>query len=124
MFTTELTVILPIVVLLLFSLIAIGFYLTELVQTMLFVERAFVDFLVNQGERDTQNDAFNITVEVDDYGAFKYFDVIHVHTIENPFSELMKSNTFEYKNSFEALQYSRLILRHMIKGGELIFETK
>lgn len=123
MYTTEATVILPIILLILFSLLIIGWFLIEQVQTILFLERSFLVELIEKNSSKGSGNPMKIHLEIKEYGVFQKYRAKAIYEKQNPFSSFAGHTSLHMVEELEAVIYRRMALRFLIKGGGLILET-
>ena len=124
MFTTEITVILPIVLIMILCIMVFGFFIVQLNFTALSTERAFVmqvceDMVLNGVGAKKSED-----LKVINRGVWTRFDINYGRVIGNPFHELMKKDRFEFEFSYTLMRLNRPVLKLILLGGEKIFEIE
>ena len=124
MFTTEITVILPIVLIMILCIMVFGFFIVQLNLTALSTERAFVmqvceDMVLNGAGAKKSED-----LKVINRGVWTRFDINYGRVIGNPFQELMKKDIFEFAFSHTLMRLNSPVLKLILLGGEKIFEIE
>ncbi len=124
MFTTEITVILPIVLIMILCIMVFAFFIAELNLTALSTERAFImqvcEELVLNGVSAKKSD----DLKVINRGVWTRYDINYGRIIGNPFHELMKKNQFEFDLSYTLMRLNRPVLKLILLGGGKVFEIK
>ncbi len=121
-FTTEITMILPIVLIMILCIIMMAFIIAELNWTILSTERAFImqtcEEMVLNGRSAIKSD----DLKVSNRGVWTLYTIGYRRQIGNPFHEIMKKNHFEFNLSYELMRVNRPVLKLILLGGESVFE--
>ena len=124
MFTTEITVILPIVLIMILCIMMFGFFIVELNFTALSTERAFVMQVCEDMVLDGVLAKKSKDLKAINRGVWTRFDINYGRIIGNPFHELMKKDRFEFEFSYTMMRLNRPVLKLILQGGEKIFEIE
>lgn len=124
MFTTETTMILPIVLFMILCVMLFGFFIAQLNLTAISTERAFIMQACEEVVLNGVVAKENVDLHVTDRGIWTRFDISYQRIIGNPFNEIMKKNQFEYNFSYTLKRLNRPALKLILLGGEKIFEIE
>ncbi len=124
MFTTEITMIIPIVLIMIFCIMVMALFMAELNLTVLSTERAFLmqvcDQMVLNGVGAIKSDDFKVS----NRGVWTKYTIHYGRRFGNPFQELMKKDHFEIDSSYDLMRLNRPVLKLILHGGEKIFEIE
>lgn len=124
MFTTEITLIIPIVLIMVLCIMLFAFFIAELNLTTLSTERAFVMQVTDQMELNGVSAIKSEDFKVSNRGVWTNYSIRYGRWTGNPFQDLMKKDHFEFELSYNLMRLNRPVLKLILLGGERIFEIE
>lgn len=124
MFTTEITMILPIVLIILLCVMVFAFFIAELNLTALSTERAFImqvceEMILNGVSAKKSDD-----LKVKHRGVWTRYEIEYGRIIGNPFHDVMIKDQFKFNLAYTLMRLNRPTLKLILLGGGKVFEIE
>lgn len=122
MFTTESSIILPVMIGIFLVALLLFFIVVELCVFVLFQERFFWLSHYDQTSFNEKKPQPQPSNSYDNHHVYKLREYHAVQNTHNPFSGIMSKQSFNYQETFVKRRWFRYRIAWLIKGGEAIYE--